>query len=217
MVITVWMLGDSLVHWLGKHVKATYSAPPVHQRNQVKFEFYGQRGAKLANMVVNLRNLIREKGDLPHFILLHVGTNDIANVHVSTKEVVRDVERMIHQVVGELFDSGVYSTGAHRFQGIIWSNIVPRYKWMAFNNQKAAEDRCKRVNAAAAAVITRASFWVLKHDNFKAHMKLNYRIPDPTHLSDLGNRCFYRQLEMYMSNIVESQWLTITASRKYAF
>ena len=205
MLITVWMMGDSLVHWLGKHVKATYSAPPVHQRNQVKFEFYGQRGAKLANMVVNLRNLIREKSDLPHFILLHVGTNDIANVHVSTKQVVRDVERMIHQVVD------------HRFQGIIWSNILPRYKWMAFNNQKAAKDQRKRVNAAAAGVINRASFWVLKHDNFKAHMKLNYRIPDPTHLSDLGNGCFYRQLEMYMSNIVNSQWLTITASRKYAF
>ena len=215
--ITVWLIGDSLVHWLGEQVRNDYTLMSLREACNVQFSFVGKRGGHINDLPQLVADKIRTEGDLPHFIMIHIGSNDIADVNFLTKCLIFRVEQILNVVVGELFDLGIYTAGAHRFQGLIWSDILPRYRWTAFKDQKAAEAKRRWVNAAAAAVMTKAAFWSLKHDNFKAHLKINYRIPDPTHLSQIGNLHFYKELETFVRNTVASQWINTKSSvKKYA-
>ena len=212
------MFGDSLVHWLGEHVKDPLTLTPNSGPYLIHFTFFGKRGGKLDDVPVQLSQAIQERGDLPHFILIHVGSNDVANSQIDTKSVMIKIQHTLNSIISELFEAGVYTAGAHRFQGLVWSDILPRYRWTKFKDQKAAEGKRKRVNAAANDIMERAGFWSLKHDNFKAHLKVNYRIPDPTHLSATGNQKFYTQLENYLQNIIHAQRAqTFTKPQKYKF
>ena len=107
---------------------------PGTGEKQFQFEFFGKRGGSVTDLPDLISKTILEKGDLPHFILIHAGTNDIAQPQKTTKHVIQQVDSALSGVMDILFDMGVYTSGAHHFHGLIWSDILPRTKWAKFSS-----------------------------------------------------------------------------------
>ena len=75
----------------------------------------------------------------------------------------------------------------------------------------AAEAKRKRVNQSANNTVSRAGVWNLHHESFKAKIKVDYRLPDTTHLSDVGNTNFFEEIIQFMEQILTTVSLNLSS------
>ncbi|XP_030837447.1 uncharacterized protein LOC115922561 [Strongylocentrotus purpuratus] len=133
-----WIIGDSIVYWAARRVQQEGSGDlgcgaPV--------AWHGRRDLDLGQSKEYLSSLFTGEGSIQSHIIQHVGTNDLESESKSAFS--SELKRFFEYVSG---------------QGsiIIWSDILPRFRYREFSDEQQGLVDCKRrsLNRATSNVIT---------------------------------------------------------------
>lgn len=77
---------------------------------------------------------------------------------------------------------------------LVWSSILPRFKWRFSNNTGAMETTRRRINRGMRSYLLKIGGYVIKHTDFEdKHVGL-FSV-DGVHLSFIGNDVFLNQIQ----------------------
>ncbi len=170
--VKVVMLGDSLVTWAAHHL---LTDPPGLdlQIPGAEIIWRGIRGCRLKPLDMSLDRVCERGSQPPDILLIHLGTNDIG--HSGSAWELRTLVRAFIREAHRRFPRAL----------LVWSDILPRQRWLGMSDQRAAMKILKGMNASAHRIICALGGVVITHKLIK-YNKLDL-FNDYVHLSKTGN------------------------------
>lgn len=140
--------------------------------------------------VVGKINTMLQYEDPPHFLLIHVGANDIGDLRLA------DLRNYLKNIVTAISDIMPNTT-------IIWSQMLPRLRWRYSVNNKAMEQGRYRVNNAIASYIVRKGGLYIKYPEITVSSNLFSN--DGVHLSNAGNSILLNRIQGGLYEFIHHQ------------
>uniref|UniRef100_A0A8W8M4Z2 Tyr recombinase domain-containing protein n=1 Tax=Magallana gigas TaxID=29159 RepID=A0A8W8M4Z2_MAGGI len=149
----------------------------------------GYSGMKLLDLVPKLKYLKGLKlQSPPHIIVVHCGVNNVGKTRLDR------LLTMVHDILSQcktLFPKTKF----------VWSSTLPRITWRYSTNAKAMYQTRTRVNRQAIKTMVSLGGAYIKHPQIKiSHTQLFHS--DGTHLSELGNDLFLKNLQGAIEHIM---------------
>ena len=186
----MWFVGSSII----KHAHpAAISRPggPNLSIPGLDIWWQGYSGLRLVTTKYRIRTLARLQ-DPPHYILLHIGGNDIGVTKL--REIMTEASSLLHYIRMRLPNVR-----------IIWSQILPRTSWRSSDNVKAMNDTRIRLNSyIAKLVLTQYSGYYIKHPTLTENMD-TMLWDDGVHLNKTGNDVFLNSLQAGLEFILTNR------------
>ena len=152
----MWFVGSSII----KHAyPAAISRPggPNLSIPGLDIWWQGYSGLRLVTTKYRIRTLARLQ-DPPHYILLHIGGNDIGVTKL--REIMTEASSLLPYIRMRLPNVR-----------IIWSQVLPRTAWRSSDNVNAMNDTRIRLNSyIAKLVLTQYSGYYIKHPTLTENM-----------------------------------------------
>lgn len=175
-------MGSSIVRRASDH---TASRPTGHHLGLDNYGYVvtwiGMGGMKIYDLNNAITGMINIKGQ-PDVILIHCGANDILNCPLRGVLYTMKVElvHLMHRV----------APGT----SIIYSEMLPRLKWLNSYNDQLVEKTRKRLNRGMRKFLLPRQCYIIRHPDFddKYHGLFD---EDRVHLSFIGNDIFINSLQ----------------------
>ena len=167
----MWLLGHSLVFWLGSWVRQNKAAFPFNTK------WIGLRGARVDAVRKAFDKAVRTT-TRPDFIILHAGSNDLC--HLPSGQ----LRHRLADLLGHMQRTFPETI-------IIWSGMLLRRHYKGANSQYKINRARLTVNRFVAKFATTSGMKAVKH-NFLVGQPQLFR--DDVHLIDACNLLFARDL-----------------------
>ncbi|XP_040181606.1 uncharacterized protein LOC120936645 [Rana temporaria] len=182
---SIWIIGHSFVHWA--HIRACqrcYSSNLSLPPDSFKIFWKGIRGLRWDNLCHHISNLSHSL-PYPDILIIHLGGNDIGKY--STLDLIFKIKRDL-QHIHLSFPS----------TKIIFSEMIPRFLWLSFPENRSLEKIRRRVNHSIEKFMPILNSFSYRHTELEGGFSGLYR-SDGIHLSDIGLDIFNSDLQ----NMVE--------------
>ena len=119
--------------------------------------------------------------DLPDFLIVHVGANDLGNMSVG------DLRNNLQNTLRVISRYNLPGTK------IVWSQMLPRFKWRYSSNLKTMETGRYRVNNGVASYVLNHGGYYIRYPEIVRNQSLFQA--DGVHLSPAANNIYLNKLQ----------------------
>ncbi|XP_040181424.1 uncharacterized protein LOC120915190 [Rana temporaria] len=178
---SIWILGHSFIFWAQKRAAdRTYSENLGLDPSIFKVNWYGRRGMVWDDLVFELGRLYAVFPP-PDILVLHLGGNDIGKVKT-------------YELVNKMKDSFQFLKMVSPHTVLVFSEIVPRLRWLESLIFKPLEKVRKRINKAMEKFLSPDLGFSFRHRELEGGVQGLYRA-DGVHLSEIGLDIFNTELQ----------------------
>ena len=171
---SVWIVGDSLVHWAADRARENGLSRQLgfQQSNKLRLVWKSGRGDHLQDTCQKLCTRLRSTPAPPDAVIVHVGSNDLGETPLKV------LRQQLRDGVNDAFQACPEAR-------IVWSDIIPRRSVRNSCSMKRIEHTRKKFNRFARALCVRQAGGYIRHTINQSSNDLFGR--DGVHLSDAGN------------------------------
>lgn len=184
----IWIIGSSIVTRASEHAHIRPIGDSLGlEKIGCELVWIGMSGMKWQNLVSLVQSILNWRS-IPFSVIIHCGGNDIGDTPCG--------ELLYHMKFTIAILSKMLPDTA-----LVWSNILPRYKWRFSNNTGAMETTRRRINRGMRSYLLKIGGYVIKHTDFE-DKHVNLFSEDGVHLSFIGNEIFLNQIQCTLDCLV---------------
>ncbi|XP_062610981.1 uncharacterized protein LOC134272832 isoform X1 [Saccostrea cucullata] len=157
----VWIVGSSIVYWACRWAATNLTTNLRLENLGVQVTWIGKRGMKWGDLIDSMEQKLT-KCPPPAYLVIHLGGNDITSIksEVLCTRIEHDICLMTNRLPS---------------CKMIWSDILPRRKWIGGRDICSVERKRKRVNRAARRAVASVNGSVINHPDIEFSEEGLYR------------------------------------------
>lgn len=186
----MWIVGSSIIKRASWEARTHPGGLNLSFRRIDIDIWWNGKGGMLSSMLRKHINSMLLQESSPHFLLIHVGANDLGNLSLL------DLRHNLDEIL-QCVQTDLPSTR------IIWSQMLPRLKWRYSQDKKAMQKGRYRVNNKISSLVLKSGGYYLRHPGI-------LRVPkffddDGVHLSEFAQSVFLLQIQKGLQFFIQNK------------
>ena len=188
---TIWIVGSSIVKHAFVRARSTKCTHLDLKRYGASILWQGQSGLRWTDLEGKVNQLLKFE-DPPDFLVIHCGGNDIG---IGPKKSILLRKRMERTIIN------ISLKMPHT--RMVWSQILPRYKWRSSLLQEQLDKIRVRLNSRLATLILSLGGASIKYPELDKE-NVQFLQDDRVHLTDLGNDIMLYRIQQAFQTFLTS-------------